>query len=44
VNAEGHDNEGLSLRDAGNGELESDLMIGVNKYTTVGQRDLDGRA
>jgi len=41
VNSEGCDNEGLSLRDSGDGELESDLTIGVSKYATVGQRDLD---
>jgi len=43
VNSKGRDNEGLNLRDAGDGELEGDLPIGMSKYTTVGKRDLDRR-
>ena len=43
MNSEGRDDEGLSLRDVGDGELEGDLTIGVREYTTVGKRDFDGR-
>ena len=36
MNAEGRDNEGLSLENASDSELEGDLTIGMSEYTTIG--------
>ena len=41
MNPDGGDVEGMALRNANDCDVESNLIIGMQEYTTIGNGDLD---